>query len=73
MKKVATLKCNGQVCGRTFGSNLPPVVRRLYFETTLVQAFEKYSLERLGTLDWDILIEQAEQNLLDFKVWEREI
>mmetsp|Transcript_26686 Transcript_26686/g.47421 ORF Transcript_26686/g.47421 Transcript_26686/m.47421 type:complete len:295 (-) Transcript_26686:89-973(-) len=72
MKKVASLKCNGTVCGRTFSTNLPPVVRSLYFETALVQAFEKYPVERLATLDWDMLIEQAEQHLLEFKRWEAE-
>ena len=72
VKKVAGLKCNGSVCGRTFGVNLPLVVRKLYFETALVQAFEKYPLDRLGSLDWDMLMQQAEQNLLEFKQWEVE-
>jgi hypothetical protein len=69
MKNVAKLKCNGVVCGATFGENLPEVVRRLYFETTLLQCFEKYSLDRLRGLDWEMLMEQAQENLRDFRMW----
>lgn len=72
IKKVASLKCKGEVCGKTFDSNLPPVVRRLYFETRLVQAFEKYPTERLRNLDWDLLVTEAEQNLEEFLLWEAE-
>jgi hypothetical protein len=72
MKKVAKLKCNGVVCGATFGENLPEVVRRLYFETTLLQCFEKYSVNRLRGLDWEMLMEQAQENLRDFYMWDGE-
>lgn len=70
IKKVATLGCNGKVCGRAFDSNLPLVVKRIYFETTLVQAFEQYPVEQMRSLDWDLLTTEAEQNLLDFQQWE---
>jgi hypothetical protein len=73
MKQWAKLKCNSVVCaGTTFGENLPEVVRRLYFETTLLQCFEEYSVDRLRGLDWEMLIEQAQVNLRDFHTWEGE-
>jgi hypothetical protein len=70
INKVAALRCNSEVCGRTFDPILPSVVRRLYFETRLVNAFEKHPLERLRGLDWDLVIAEAERNLLDFQHWE---
>lgn len=70
VKKVAKLKCNGVECGPSFGQNLPTAVRNLFFGTTLVHAFEKYSVDRLPTLDWELLIEQAEENLRQFNQWE---
>lgn len=72
MNQVMALRCDGDMSSRTFGMNLPPVVRNLYFETSLVHAFEQYGLERLPTVDWDRLIEQAELNLLEFQRWFRE-
>jgi hypothetical protein len=36
-----------------------------------LNAFEKHPLERLrGLVDWDLVIEEAERNLLDFQHWE---
>jgi hypothetical protein len=74
-RKVAALNCNGDEsyeAAKTFGQNLPPVVRRLYFETELVQCFEKSPVERLAYLDWDHLMEQAHEYLRDFRMWEGE-
>lgn len=70
--KVAKLKCNNVVCGRTFDQQLPPVVRMLYFETFLIDAFEKYPINKLPNLDWNMLIDQAELTLRDFELWETE-
>ena len=70
--KVAKLKCNNVVCGRTFDQQLPPVVRMLYFETFLIDAFEKYPMNKLSNLDWNMLIDQAELTLRDFELWETE-
>jgi hypothetical protein len=70
VKRVASLKCNGDVCGTAFHQSLPQQVRKLYFETTLLQAFENYDVERLQRVDWDVLIDEAESNLSAFKQWE---
>jgi hypothetical protein len=67
-----TMKCNTQYCTRRLDTILPPVVRVLYFETLLVNAFEKYSIHRLASNDWDALIEQAAVNLQKFQMWENE-
>jgi hypothetical protein len=70
--KVPQLKCNPQYCTRRLDTKLPSVVRVLYFETLLVNAFEKYSIHRLASIDWDALIEQAAVNLQEFQMWENE-
>jgi hypothetical protein len=71
LNRVATLQCtSGTEIGGTLVGNVHPVVRSLYFGTTLVPAFEKYPPARLPTLDWDLLIEEAERNLFEFRRWE---
>lgn len=68
--KVSRLRCNSQTCTRRLETNMPPVVRALYFETTMVHAFDKYPIDNLGNVDWCVLIEQAECNLHEFQMWE---
>lgn len=46
---------------------MPVAVQALYFQTALVPAFEKYPLNRLAEMDWNTLLEQAEQNVLAFQ------
>jgi hypothetical protein len=76
MKKAMSLQCGTgrygvMICGKTFGENLPAIIRRLYFETTLLQAFETYDLKRIQKeVCWELLIEQARENLRNFKEWE---
>ena len=61
-KKVATMKCSGGVCSIPFRGSLPQVVRDLFFETALLDAFERSSLEKIATFDWDVLMTNAEDN-----------
>jgi hypothetical protein len=70
-KKVATMKCSGRgvCCSIPFRESLPRVVRDLFFETALLDAFERSSLERIPTFDWDVLMTDAEENLRAYKVW----
>jgi hypothetical protein len=81
LKKVATF-CGSQsctatpmllLCGKTFDTQLPKVVRQLYFETPLVDCFERYSLERLQQLPWKDLVHQAQSNLLAYQLWEMQL
>ncbi len=78
MKKVATF-CGSNRCtasrlyGKTFDTHLPKVVRQLYFETQLVDCFERYPLEKLPCLPWKDLIDQAQTNLLAYQLWELEL
>jgi hypothetical protein len=70
MKMTASLKCNGDTCGMGFRKYLPHQVRLLFFETRLVQAFQKHPVERLlQGVDWSAMIEEAEGNLLLFEEW----
>jgi hypothetical protein len=68
-KKVATMKCSGEVCSIPFRGSLPQVVRDLFFETALLDAFERSSLEKIAKLDWDVLMTNAEDNLRAYQVW----
>jgi hypothetical protein len=68
-KKVATMKCSGGVCSIPFRGSLPRPVRDLFFETALLDAFERSSLERIATFDWNVLMTNAEDNLRAYKVW----
>ena len=68
-KKVATMKCSGGVCSIPFRGSLPRVVRDLFFETALLDAFERSSLEKVATFDWDVLMINAEDNLRAYKAW----
>eukprot|EP00980_Cylindrotheca_fusiformis_P001808 scaffold408_cov71-Cylindrotheca_fusiformis.AAC.9 len=63
-KKVATMKCTQEgICTRPFRENFPPVVRCLFFETALIDAFEKTPVNRLSSIDWENLICTARKNL----------
>lgn len=69
-KKVATMKCSGGQCSRggpSFKENFPLAVRNLFFNTALIDAFEKAPVQRLSSLDWDTLIQVAEKNLDEYK------
>ena len=82
MKKVATF-CGTHRCAprglpvytaaKTFDQQLPKVVRQLYFETPLVDSFEKYPLEKLAHLPWQDLVNQAQSNLLAYQLWELQL
>jgi hypothetical protein len=61
-EKVATMKCTGGACSRPFQENFPFVVRNLFFDTALIDAFEKTPVQRISSLDWDDLIDTAEKN-----------
>jgi hypothetical protein len=80
MKKVAafcgSLRCaplRFHTSAKTFDQQLPKVVRQLYFETPLVDCFEKYPLEKLAHLPWQKLINQAQSNLLAYQLWELQL
>lgn len=79
MKKVASFCGSNQcttslrLCGKTFDTQLPQVVRQLYFETPLIDCFERYPLEKLPHLPWQVLLDQAQSNLLAYKLWELEL
>lgn len=68
-QKVSTMKCTNKTsCCRGIGnasssSSFPPVIRNLFFETALVNAFEKTPVERIPILDWEGLITTAKSNL----------
>ena len=68
-KKVTTMKCSGGVCSIPFRGSLPRVVPDLFFETALLDAFERSSLEKIAKFDWDVLMTNAEDNLRAYKVW----
>jgi hypothetical protein len=70
-KKVATLKCcsdNG-VCSIPFRKTLPQPVRDLFFDTALLDAFERSPLENVNKVNWDGLVANAEENLLAYHKW----
>jgi hypothetical protein len=56
------MKCTGGACSRPFQENFPFVVRNLFFDTALIDAFEKTPVQRISSLDWDDLIDTAEKN-----------
>eukprot|EP00980_Cylindrotheca_fusiformis_P030759 scaffold25392_cov117-Cylindrotheca_fusiformis.AAC.2 len=71
--KASRMRCNSQQhcsISRGLGSKLPPVVRALYFETKLVDAFESCSSSEVASVNWDALMERAEANLREFQMWE---
>jgi hypothetical protein len=68
-QKVATMKCTGGVCTRPFRQSFPPVVRNLFFETALMDAFERSPVEKIPPMDWDGLITNAEENLRAYHQW----
>lgn len=55
-----------------FGTHLPGPVRNLFFNTPLVDVFEKYSLQRLGSVNWEGLLAQAEANIHAYNAWKSE-
>jgi hypothetical protein len=69
--RVAQLHCQ-QFCGAGFDHTIPSPVRNLFFQTSLMAAFEKYPMERLNRVDWRALMEQAEENLRVYKDYARE-
>lgn len=77
-KRVATF-CGQQscvplrLCGQTFQTNLPSVVRQLYFETPLVDSWQRYPMEKLSRLPWKEMVHQAQSNLLAYQMWEMEL
>jgi hypothetical protein len=62
-KKVATMKCMGGACSRPFRESFPTVVRHLFFETALMDAFERSPVEKIPSLGWNGLLADAEGNL----------
>jgi hypothetical protein len=61
-EKVSTMKCTGGTCSLPFRENFPLVVRNLFFDTALIDAFDKTPVERIPSLDWNGLIDIAEKN-----------
>jgi hypothetical protein len=71
-KKVATMKCSGGTCSLPFRQRLPQPVRDLFFNTSLLDAFERSPLENSPILEWDALIAAAEDNLQAYHEWANE-
>jgi len=83
IKKVATF-CGAQQCRRdgcdaalprrpAFDTQLPSVVKQLYFQTPLLDYFQTWPLERLDHVPWDTLVAQAQSNLLAYQLWEMQL
>jgi hypothetical protein len=53
----------------TLPSLLPRPVKKLYFSTRLVPVFEKVPIDRLANVEWERLLEEAQQNLEAFQGW----
>mmetsp|Transcript_113753 Transcript_113753/g.170133 ORF Transcript_113753/g.170133 Transcript_113753/m.170133 type:complete len:213 (+) Transcript_113753:87-725(+) len=69
-QKVATMKCTpGGVCTRPFRESFPPAIRSLFFETSLMDAFERAPIAKIPTLKWTELIGSAEENLRAYREW----
>ena len=66
-QKVASMKCHGGTCSRPFRDSFPPAVRHLFFETELINAFQKSPLERIPFYDWKQLIQDAQENLQAYR------
>jgi hypothetical protein len=48
---------------------LPRPVRALFFQTPMVDAFDNYGPQRLETVDWEGMSDQAERNLEAYYEW----
>lgn len=70
-KKVATMKCCSEdgVCSIPFRKTLPRPVRDLFFDTALMDAFERSPLENVNKVNWDGLVKDAEENLQAYRNW----
>lgn len=70
-KKVASMKCFGGLCSTPFkrDSNFPQPIRDLFFETPLLDAFERSPIDTITTMDWDVLIEDAREKLSNYRRW----
>mmetsp|Transcript_9199 Transcript_9199/g.21191 ORF Transcript_9199/g.21191 Transcript_9199/m.21191 type:complete len:233 (+) Transcript_9199:370-1068(+) len=49
---------------------LPEPLRRLFFGTHLVSAFGTAPVDKLASLDWPALMQQASENILRYRHWE---
>ena len=50
-------------------NTLPEALQKLFFQTPLVDAFDKYSPQRLTGIDWQTLLETAQKNLSIYYEW----
>ena len=48
---------------------IPSSVRSLFFETSLVHAFDSAPLERLPQLDWETMIDEARNTIRRYNDW----
>lgn len=62
-RKVATMKCTGGSCSRPFRNSFPAPIKNLFFDTPLINAFERSPVDRIPSLNWAGLSSNAEENL----------
>lgn len=48
---------------------MPSEVRNLFFETKLIDAAENTPLDKISSLDWDVLVANAQANIKAFHEW----
>ena len=58
-----------KTCSRPFKETLPLPVRKLFFETKLVEVFEKSPISSAKLVNWDELIHEAKTNLEKYLEW----
>ena len=72
-QKVATMKCSGDSCSASFvkDGNFPEPVRNIFFNTGLLDAFERSPLDKAAQVNWDTLLATASQNMKAYLEWEK--
>mmetsp|Transcript_2125 Transcript_2125/g.2976 ORF Transcript_2125/g.2976 Transcript_2125/m.2976 type:complete len:298 (-) Transcript_2125:190-1083(-) len=79
--KRACFGCQGSACVLQNPTNLkaipgnqemPVAIRALFFDLKLVDAYEKANVDTLSKLDWDSMIQAAQNNIQEYKAWQKE-
>jgi hypothetical protein len=63
--------CGSGMCSRLPGlaSRMPTPVKRLFFHNELCHIVQKGPIAKLSEQNWDVLIEQAERDLEQYRLW----